>query len=178
MVAGQRIARCPDGRYHSCNGFPVQPPAAKDASMSDLKLIAFDTEDLAVIAAHLQDAVLRVGDMAYLKAERRFALVANRFDWTSTKGEADKGEFVRRRAGVHFEHVTHAKVQGLDLANKDQVLSLLTLTFEASEAPQGALTLTFAGGGAVRLEVDCIEAALTDLGAAWATPRKPEHATD
>jgi hypothetical protein len=146
--------------------------------MSDLKLIAFDTEDLAVLAAHLQDAVLRVGDMAYLKSERRFAFVANRFDWSAAKEAAEKGEFVRRRAGVHFDHVAHAKVQDLDLTKKDQVLSLLTLTFEAKEAPQGAVTLTFAGGGAVRLEVDCIEAAMADLGAAWTTPRKPEHAGD
>jgi hypothetical protein len=56
------------------------------------------------------------------------------------------------------------------------VLSLLTLTFAPDDAPQGTITLTFAGGGAVRLTVECIEAALTDLGAAWATARKPEHA--
>jgi hypothetical protein len=146
--------------------------------MSDLKLIAFDDEDLAVLAAHLQDAVLRVADMAYLKAERRFAMVANRFDWSTANDGAAKSDFVRRRAGVRFEHVSQAKVLGLDLANKEQVLSLLTVTFDAAEAPRGAITLTFAGGGAVRLEVDCIEAALTDLGAAWTTPRKPEHAAD
>lgn len=148
--------------------------------MSDLKLIALDDEDLSIIAAHLQDAVLRIEDMAYLKAERRFAIVLNRFDWSeAAKAASTTKQFVRRRTGVRFEHVSSAQVQGLDLTRKDQVLSLLTLTFEAGhEPPQGTITLTFAGGGAVRLEVDCIEAALTDLGAAWATPRKPEHATD
>lgn len=145
--------------------------------MSDLKLIAFDDEDLSIIAAHLQDAVLRIEDMAYLKAEQRFAVVANRFDWTHAAKTANAAErFVRRRTGVRFERVTGAQVQGLDLTKKDQVLSLLTLTFEEGEAPQGTVTLTFAGGGAVRLQVECIEAALTDLGGAWATPRKPEHA--
>lgn len=145
--------------------------------MSDLKLIAFDAEDLEVIAAHLQDAVLRVADMTFIKAENRFALVANRFDWSLATAAAP-GDFVRRRAGLRFEHVAQARVQGLDLANKDQVLSLLTLTFEPGDLPRGAVTLTFAAGGAVRLEVDCIEAALTDLGAAWTTSSKPEHAGD
>jgi hypothetical protein len=86
--------------------------------------------------------------------------------------------YVRRRAGLRIEQVTAARVQGIDLAKKDQVLSLLTLTFEAGDAPEGTVTLTFAGGGAVKLDVECVEAALTDLGAAWATPRKPEHAGD
>jgi len=148
--------------------------------MSDLKLIALDDEDLSIIAAHLQDAVLRIEDMAYLKAERRFAIVLNRFDWSDATKASNRSErFVRRRSGVRFEHVTSAQVQGLDLAKKDQVLSLLTLTFEAGhEPPHGTVTLTFAGGGAVRLAVECIEAALTDLGAAWATSRKPEHANE
>jgi hypothetical protein len=146
--------------------------------MSDLKLIALDTEDLAVIAAHLQDAVLRIEDMAYLKADRRFAIVVNRFDWghaaTAGSGEA----FVRKRSGVRFEHVLNAQVQGIDLTRKDQVLSLLTLTFTPGEEPHGTITLTLAGGGAVRLDVECIEAALSDLGATWATSRKPKHAGD
>ena len=148
--------------------------------MTDLKLIALDAEDLSIIAAHMQDAVLRIEDMAFLKADKRFAIVANRFDWghavKSPKTAADK--FVRRRTGIRIEHVTGAQVQGLDLTRKDQVLSLLTLTYAAGAEPQGTITLAFAGGGAVRLQVDCIEAGLTDLGAAWATPRKPEHAGD
>ncbi len=145
--------------------------------MTDLKLIAFDAEDLSVIAAHLQDAVLRIEDMAFLKSEQRFAAVTNRFDWSHAAEAGGKGRnFMRRRAGLRIERVTGAKVQGLDLAKKDQVLSLLTLTFEEGDAPQGRITLAFAGGGAVRLDVECIEAALSDLGAAWGTPRKPEHA--
>jgi len=145
--------------------------------MADLKLIALDEEDLSVLAAHLQDAVLRVEDMAYLRGERRFAAVTNRFDWdeASRAAASAKTGFVRRRAGLRIDHVTGAKLSGIDLANKDQVLSLLTLTFAPAEAPQGTITLTFAGGGAVRLEVECIEAALADLGAAWSTGNKPKH---
>lgn len=147
--------------------------------MTDLKLLALDEEDLSIIAAHLQDAVLRVGDMAYLKGERRFALVVNRFDWAdAVRSDGKRKNFVRRQTGVRIEHVDAARVSGIDLTAKDQVLSLLTLTFEPQEAPQGSVTLTFAGGGAVQLEVECLEAALSDLGAAWATRRKPQHAGD
>lgn len=147
--------------------------------MSDLKLIALDAEDLSVLAAHLQDAVLRMEDMAYLKSERRFVLVVNRFDWSHAAEQQGKDtRYVRRRTGVRIEHVTGAQVQGLDLARRDQVLSLLTLVYEPEDAPQGTITLTFAGGGAVRLAVECIEAALADLGAAWATAARPEHAGD
>ena len=147
--------------------------------MADLKLLALDDEDLAVIAAHLQDAVLRVGDMAYLRDDRRFALVVNRFDWDhAVRSEGKTQRYIRRQTGVRVEHVLGAKVSGIDLADKERVLSLLTLTFEPGEAPHGTVTLTFAGGGAVRLEVECLEAALDDLGAAWATRRKPEHAGD
>ncbi len=150
-----------------------------ERNTSDLKLIAFDEEDLAIIAAHLQDAVVRVEDMAFLKKEQRFAMVVNRFDWNhAAQAVAKPGRFVRRRAGVRFEHVKAAQVSSVDLASKDAVLSLLTVTFEPWDAPQGAVLLTFAGGGRVRLEVECIETALTDLGAAWETRRKPEHASD
>lgn len=144
--------------------------------MADLKLIALDAEDLSVLAVHLQDAVLRIGDMAYLKAERRFVFLANRFDWCETLNpETKPGRFTRRRSGVHFEHVSAAKITGVDLKAKDAVLSLLTVTFTPTEEPSGYVTLQFAGGGAVRLEVECIEAALDDLGAAWATKRCPAH---
>ncbi len=147
--------------------------------MADLKLLALDDEDLAVIAAHLQDAVLRVGDMAYMRADRRFAVVVNRFDWDhAVRSDGKAQRYIRRQTGVRIEHVLGAKVSGIDLTDKERVLSLLTLTFEPGEAPHGAVTLTFAGGGAVRLDVECLEAALNDLGAAWSTRRKPEHAGD
>lgn len=148
--------------------------------MPDLKLIALDAEDLAIIAAHLQDSVLQVADMAYLKSEQRFAAVVNRFDWSEAAAtpSQNREKFVRRRSGIRIDRVTGAQVLGLDLNKRDQVLSLLTLTFEPGEAPQGKIILTFAGGGAVRLDVECVEAALTDLGAAWATKRRPEHAGD
>jgi hypothetical protein len=149
--------------------------------MPDLKLIALDASDLAVLSAHLQDAVLRVEDVAYLKVEKRFALVANRFDWATAHRPGNAGaEFVRRRTGLRFERVLGAQVQGLDLSATDRCLELLAVTFTpaAADSPDGHITLTFAGGAGIRLEVECIEAELKDLGAAWRTEHKPSHADD
>ncbi len=145
--------------------------------MEDLKLIALDPEDLQVLSCHLQDAVIRVGDMVYLQRDMRFAAIANRFDWERAATD-ESSPYQRRRAGLRFERVTSARVHGFDLQQKDTALALLALTFEAGEEPSGAVTLHFAGGGAVRLEVECIEAELRDLGAAWRASSKPVHATD
>ena len=144
--------------------------------MADLKLLALDAEDLAVISAHLQDAVLQVSDMAYQRGERRFVAMANRFDWEAAAG-TDGGQpaLERRRAALRFERVLDAKLQGIDLKAPRQVLSLLAVQFDEKNAPGGFVTLIFAGGGAIRLEVECIEGELRDLGAAWAARRQPEH---
>lgn len=145
--------------------------------MEDLKLIALDPEDLKVLSCHLQDAVIRVGDMAYLKNEMRFAAIVNRFDWEQS-AKIDDATYRRRRSGLRFERVKSARLQGIDLKQKDAVLELLAVTFEPGAEPSGALTLFFSGGGAIRLEVECIEAELRDLGAQWRTRLKPEHASD
>jgi hypothetical protein len=144
--------------------------------MQDLKLIALDPDDLRVLSCHLQDAVLRVGDMAYLKGEQRFAAIVNRFDWE--QAAAGEGPYERKRSGLRFERVKSAQVAGIDLKRKDTVLALLAVTFEPADAPSGELTLSFAGGGAIRLAVEYIEAELRDLGAAWRAQRMPEHAGD
>jgi len=145
--------------------------------VDELKLIALDAEDMKVLSCHLQDAVLRVGDMAYLKEDMRFAAIANRFDWEGA-ARSDDVEFQRRRCGVRFERVKAARTHGIDLSQKDAALALLAVAFEPLEEPEGYLTLHFAGGGAIRLHVECIEAELRDLGAAWSTRRKPTHASD
>ena len=116
--------------------------------MADLKLIALDAEDLSVISAHLQDAVLQVADIAYLPQEKRFAAIANRFDWVDARqdGKSEKAEFARRRTALRFERVLGAQVQGIDLKNKSAVLSLLAIGFEPAEAPEGDVMLHFADG--------------------------------
>lgn len=156
--------------------------------MSELKLIALDDEDLKVLSAHLQDAVLKVGDIAYLAAEKRFVLLVNRFDWANALAQPEamrdkasaRGRFTRNRCALRFEQVTAARLRGIDLAAKDQVLSMLALQFEPStdQAPAGAVTLVFAGDAAIRLDVAYIEAELRDLGGVWAARARPRHPDD
>jgi hypothetical protein len=141
--------------------------------MPDLKLLALDKEDLDVISATTQDAVIRVADMGFAKADHRFALLMNRFAWEEP---GRKGQ--RKRAALHFDRVNAVQVAGIDTNARGGVLELLDIAFEpaAEHDPAGRIELRFAGGGTVRLEVECLEARLEDLGAAWAAKMKPEHA--
>ncbi|MDB5590832.1 DUF2948 family protein [Enterovirga sp.] len=138
-----------------------------------LKLVALDQDDLAIISAHLQDAVVRPRDLAYLPEDRRFALVARRFDWTC--GEAEPR---RRLAGLHFERVTRCRSKGVDRDRADAPLSLLAVTFEVRDAPSGVATLCFSGGASIELELECIEVQMKDLGPVWATAKRPSHALE
>lgn len=140
--------------------------------MTDLKLLALDTEDLEVVSAHLQDAIVRVSEMGYAKADKRFALLMNRFDWEA-KG---RGAGTRKRAALHFDHVEKVDFAGFNSNSPDGVLELLAVTFTLGDAPGGVVLLSFAGGGTVRLHVECLEVRFADLGAAWAAKAKPEHA--
>ncbi|GEP00909.1 DUF2948 family protein [Methylobacterium haplocladii] len=140
--------------------------------MELLKLAALDTEDLPVVSAHLQDAILRAGDLAWLPGEHRFVLVARRFDRSTAPGEAPR----RRLVGVHFERVMAVKAKGIvPGAQSDETLSLLAVTFEPGEAPSGTATLVFAGGIAIRLDVECIEVRMKDLGPVWEAEGRPDH---
>ncbi|MEO8756164.1 MAG: DUF2948 family protein [Devosia sp.] len=138
--------------------------------MPDLKLLALDSEDLEVISATTQDAVVRVGDMGFAKADRRFALLMNRFAW-----EEDGKTRQRKRAALHFERVNDVKVTGIDTNSVDGVLELLAIRYTITDDPSGNVDLDFAGGGTVRLSVEVLEARLQDLGAAWAAKATPEH---
>ena len=155
--------------------------------MTDLKLIALEPDDLQIISAHLQDAVLTVGDIAYLPREKRFASLVNRFDWSSalqadsgSKSNSGKGTYERRRAALRLERVTAARLKNIDLTDTDRVLSLLAVQFEQQVEgdPAGSISLIFAANAAIRLDVECIEVEMRDLGAAWTTESKPEHSDD
>ena len=142
--------------------------------MELLKLAALDEDDLAIVSAHLQDAIVRVGDLAYLPGERRFAFAARRFDWEAGPSDPPR----RRLTGVHFERVLAARTRGIDRSNPDAVLSLLAITFEARDEPSGTATLVFAEGGAIQLELECIETQMKDLGPIWEAEARPRHDID
>ena len=139
--------------------------------MSALKLLAEDNDDLQVISAALQDAVTRIGDISYEQAPRQLTIAFNRFRWE--KGKARE----RVRSALQIGGVSGVKARNLRRDAADGVLVLLALTFEPGDAPGGHIVLSFAGGGDLRLEVECIDAAMADVTAPWATSRAPRHET-
>ncbi len=140
-----------------------------------LKLLAEDQEDLAVFSAHLQDAILRVGDIAYLPKARRLALTVNRFRWERPAEKLDGREVYRRcTSGVHFDDVLSVQSKGIDNANVEGLLYLLALRY-VSEPKKGMIEFEFAGGVSLRAEVEAIDGALQDLNAGWLTDVKPQH---
>jgi len=139
--------------------------------MELLKLAALDAEDLTVISAHLQDAILRPEDLTYLKGEKRFALVLRRFDWSA----GPKAPPQRRLSGLHFERVLAVRMRGLDQGPEAMPLSLLAITFTPGDAPSGLVEILFSGNGTIRLEVECIEARMRDLGPVWEAGGRPGH---
>nr|WP_245276434.1 DUF2948 family protein [Methylocapsa aurea] len=136
-----------------------------------LRLVAMDSEDLGVISANLQDALVRVGDMAYLPHSKRFAIVSSRFDWV----KANQGVLERCRTGLHFERVFKVSCAGFSQRDKGAILNLLSISFKETEPPSGEVALIFSAGGALRLEVECLEAELRDLGLRWKAGCLPGH---
>lgn len=139
-----------------------------------LKLVAFDEDDLAVISAHVQDAVIKVSDMAYLPKERRFAIGMKRFVWEGAISGRHR-TFERRQSTLIFDHVRAAQCANLKRDNPNAIVELLAVVFEPGEEPGGFLILHFAGGTAVRLAAEAIEVRLADQDAAWPTRRLPVH---
>jgi len=144
--------------------------------MENLKLVALDKEDIEIISAHLQDAVVKSADVHWRPSEKRLVIALNRFDWEAAHRASP--EFRRRRAALRFERVSACKCRNCTAAEKEQVLNLLAVSFEETDQPAGVITLTFSGGAALRVEVECLEAELADLGPVWETGCCPSHAID
>ena len=136
--------------------------------VAPLRLLAQDAEDLKVIAAALQDAVGKIGDISYEPAARRLTLAFNRYRWEGKGGE-------RVRSAIQLGSVLKVQARNLRRGAKDAVVELLNIAFEPGEAPGGAVVFTFAGGGDLRAQVECLDVVLADVSAPWATPRVPRH---
>ena len=142
--------------------------------MTDLKLLALDADDLAIISAHMQDAVFKVGDLSFSARAGLFSLAANRFVWE--KAARATKSFERRRAALSFKRVEAVRSIGFDRGKEEDAMSLLAIRYvPKGEGPDGVVELVLAGGGMVALEVECIEAQLADTGGAWETTARPEH---
>jgi hypothetical protein len=127
-----------------------------------LKLIALDADDLAVISAHVQDAFVQSSDIIWRQGEKRLVIGMNRLDWEQTLA----GETSPRRliAALRFDRVLACKSRNIDLAAPEAALELLGIEFHPTAAPSGSAVLMFSHGGALRLDVECLECELTDLG--------------
>ena len=128
-----------------------------------LKLIALDADDLAVISAHVQDARVQASDIVWRQDEMRLVVGMNRLDWEQT---LSGGTAPRRLiAALRFDRVLACKSRNIDLDALDAMLELVGIEFHPGEAPGGSAILLFSHGGALRLDVECLECELTDLGA-------------
>ena len=141
------------------------------AEQTPLRLAAGDPDDIAVLSALLQDAVVPISEMIYLAAEGRFAMVANRFRWEDAEGPKVPGRIYERvRCGVTFDRVTGVRRRNFDPSRRGQVFDLLAL-----DATPEYVDLVFAGGATVRLEVERIVCHAEDFGEPWPTQWRPEH---
>lgn len=137
--------------------------------LGKLKLSALDADDLGVISAAVQDALVAVRDCAYFKEEKRFVLLLNRFQW-----EADPSigsAHSRTHSALVFNEVTGVRHHNVPLGEPDRMLELLAVTLEGD----GSVALRFASGRAIRLEIARLACHLGDVGEPWPTPWKPAH---
>jgi hypothetical protein len=138
-------------------------------TVAPLRLLAEDAEDLAVMSAALQDAVAKIGEIRFEPAARALTIAFNRYRWEGKGPE-------RVRSGLQIDSVLKVQSRRLRRGAKDAVVELLSIAFTPGQAPGGTITLTFAGGGDLRCEVECVDAVLADVSAPWPTRKKPAHA--
>jgi len=150
--------------------------------MEELKLVALDKDDIEVVSANVQDALVKVADIFWQPREHRFVMALKRFDWMNAVDGGALGshtpDYRRCRTALRFERVISCKCRGLDQSSKSTVLNLLAVEYAENDAPAGTVTLTFSGGGAIRLEVECLEVELADLGEVFSEMACPDHFAD
>ncbi len=143
------------------------------ADNSLLKLKAGDLRDLTVISAMTQDALVPIGDIAFLRDKGSFVMALNRFRWEAEARRAGDAPHERVHAGLRFDTVRAVQYRGIDLADRGRFLELLAIACD-----EGRVALHFAGGASIRLEVESLCCALADLAEPWPTAWKPNHAVE
>ncbi|HKS87800.1 MAG TPA: DUF2948 family protein [Stellaceae bacterium] len=158
---------------------PARPPEAnpgdRKSAGAGLRLRAEDADDLAVISACLQDALVSVGDLAYDRDARRFLLVANRFRWEARGARRGRrGAFERTLCALAFEEVEAVAYRGFQRSEEERILSLLAIE-PAGDTAAAAIDLEFAGGATIRLAAAAIRCRARDFGEPWPTAWRPDH---
>ncbi|WP_269513881.1 DUF2948 family protein [Brevundimonas subvibrioides] len=139
---------------------------AAGGNNAPLRLLAEDDQDLAIISAALQDSILRPADIVWEKGARRLTIELSRFCWECGG--------TRVRAAMQFGDVQAVKSRGLPRL-PDAPLELLAIHFIEGEAPSGKVILMFAGGGDLRVDVECLDAVVADLSERWQASVTPTH---
>ena len=134
----------------------------------ELKLKAFDEDDLIIISSLCQDSIIKEHEYGYDEKSKRFAILMNRFCHESNDQQ-------RIRTAIHFDYVEDLKTKNINKDDKDETLVLLAIKFEEIKKPSGSITLEFSGNKAINLSVENIEVFLTDIGDPWLTAKKPNH---
>lgn len=150
----------------------------KEGGERPLRLKAEDADDLAVISALVQDAVFLRGDTRWLKPERRFALLVNRFRWEDLPlAERTGRSFERVRSVLSVEDALKVRSSGLETVDDDFVLSILSLNWVPGQDGTGTIEITLAGDGAIRVEVEALEVVLRDVTRPYRAPsgKAPRH---
>ena len=133
-----------------------------------LKLIAQDDEQLTIISSLAQDSIIKTNEMGYDKKTKRFALLMNRY-------RHEEKNPSRIRTAIHFDFVDSVKSVGIDKQSSDDILVLLAIRFEGKSKPSGSIFLEFSNNKSITIDVESIEAFLTDMGEPWKIPNKPVH---
>ncbi|WP_208347247.1 DUF2948 family protein [Pseudaestuariivita rosea] len=156
----------------------TQDASFEDGREAPLRLVAFDTDDLRVISALVQDAIFPIAEMTWQPKQRRFAILLNRFRWEDeTAAERRKRSYERVQSVLTIEDVQKVSSQGIDRSDKDIVLSCLSIDFEPGNDGTGRVLITLAGDGAIALDVEALEVNLRDVTRPYVAPsgHKPEH---
>ena len=128
-----------------------------------LRLVALDPDDLSVISAHVQDARVQASDIVWRQDEKRLVVGLNRLDWEQT---LSGGTTPRRLlAALRFDRVLACKSRNIDMQRPETRLELVGIEFHPGDVPSGSAVLMFGDGAVLRLDVECLECELTDLGA-------------
>jgi len=138
-----------------------------------LKLIAQTEEDLAILSSLLQDTTIRVGDIAWLPKEKRFACVGNRYRWEK-KHRFFKPKGERVRTAFHLSGIEKVQLHSVSLSDAETVLDLLNIDAQKNDTGY-SLILNFSGGAAIRLQTEAIDAVATDLSESWEAIARPHH---
>jgi hypothetical protein len=149
-----------------------------DESNAPFKLRAEDADDLAVISACLQDALVAVRDLAFVRQDLIFLMVANRFRWErATRSAHGEAGYQRILCGITFGGVAGVSYHGFRRSENERILSLLAIR-AAFDGEANTIHLEFSGAATIRLEVNHILCHAQDLGDPWPTPWQPRHDVD